>query len=69
MPRQKRAPEEVLEDRRRAGRLGAAARHSVDTYVKQIVARAPELTPEQRATIRAALASSAPTQQVGGATT
>lgn len=37
-------------------RKAAAARHSLDTYVKTIVDRAPELTPEQRARLAVLLA-------------
>lgn len=36
-------PEQLSERARKA----AAARHSLDTYVKTIVARAPELSPAQ----------------------
>lgn len=44
-------------------RKGAQARHSLDSYIRTVVARAPELTAEQRARL-AALFSSPP----GGAT-
>lgn len=37
-------------------RKAAAARHSLDTYVKTIVDRAPELTPEQRSSLAAIFA-------------
>jgi hypothetical protein len=37
------------------GRELAARRHSLDTYIKSIVARAPELTPEQRDRLAAIL--------------
>lgn len=37
------------EFRRARARKAAAARHSLDTYVKAVVDRAPELTPQQRA--------------------
>ena len=33
----------------------ARRRHSLDTYIKSIVARAPELTPEQRSRLAAIL--------------
>lgn len=42
--------------RRERARKGAAARHSLDTYVNAIVKRAPELTPEQVAKLRPILA-------------
>jgi hypothetical protein len=36
------------EYRHKRARKAAAARHSVDAYIRSIVARAPELTPAQR---------------------
>lgn len=42
--------------RRERARKGAAARHSLDTYVNALVRRAPELTPEQIAKLRPILA-------------
>lgn len=42
--------------RQERARKGAAARHSLETYVSAVVKRAPELTPEQVAKLRAALA-------------
>jgi hypothetical protein len=47
MPRPYRTtltPEQLSE----RARKGAQARHSLDTYVKTVVDRAPELTPAQR---------------------
>lgn len=40
-------------------RKAAAARHSLDTYVKHVVDRAPELSPEQRARLAAIFAPAA----------
>ena len=37
----------------------AAVRHSVDTYIRSIAARAPELTPEMRARLAAIVRGSA----------
>ncbi|SCL61068.1 hypothetical protein [Micromonospora peucetia] len=41
----------------RRGKAGAQARHSVDTYVRALVKRAPQLTENHRAQLRALLAS------------
>lgn len=43
------------EARRERARKAARARHSLDTYIKQIVDRAPELTAEQRDRLAAIL--------------
>lgn len=40
------------EFRAQRARKAAAARHSLDTYINAIVARAPELTAEQVETLR-----------------
>ncbi|GAA4016143.1 hypothetical protein [Streptomyces plumbiresistens] len=54
MPRQytKRQPQAIYTERARAG---AKARNSLDSYVKQIVERAPELTDEHIAKLRTLL--------------
>ena len=41
--------------RKRRAKKAAQARHSLSTYVKQVVDRAPELTPEQRDRLAAIL--------------
>ncbi|WP_432019158.1 hypothetical protein [Streptomyces sp. 1222.5] len=51
MPRQYTVSEKVIARNRK----GAAARNSLDCYVKQIVDRAPELTDEQMEKLRALL--------------
>jgi hypothetical protein len=38
----------------------AGKRHSLDTYIKSIVDRAPELTPDQKSKLAAALRPSRP---------
>lgn len=38
----------TAEQRAENSRRAALARHSLDTYVKTVVDRAPELTPEQK---------------------
>jgi len=42
--------------RKERARKGAAARHSLDTYINTLVRRAPELTPDQIAKLRPILA-------------
>jgi len=37
-----------LQERRKIASRAGKARHSTDAYIRAIVARAPELTPEQR---------------------
>jgi hypothetical protein len=43
------------EYRHKRARKAAAARHSVDAYIRSIVARAPELSDEQRSRLAAIL--------------
>lgn len=43
-------------ERSENARLAAQARHSLDTYVKAVVDRAPELSDEQRAKLSAIFA-------------
>ena len=45
------------EFRRERARLAGAASHSVDRFVRTLVKRAPELTEDHRAQLRALLAS------------
>lgn len=40
-----------------AGRKGSAKRHSPDAYIRSLVRRAPELTEDNKAALRALLAS------------
>jgi len=47
------------EFRQKRARAGGYARNSIDTYIRSLVARAPELTPEQIDRLRALLPSSA----------
>ena len=42
-------------NQRAIAKKAAAARHSVDSYIRSIAARAPELTPEQRDRLAAIL--------------
>jgi hypothetical protein len=45
----------------------ARRRHSIDTYIKSIVDRAPELTPEQRDRLAAILRTTSRTPDRGAA--
>ena len=45
------------EFRRKRAAMGGAASHSVDRFVRALVKRAPELTEDHRAQLRALLAS------------
>lgn len=55
MPRKYTMSDRALAARRANASKGGSARMSLDTYVQQIVDRAPELTPEQMDRLRSLL--------------